>query len=87
MAPNSPVSDPAPVVLVTGASSGVGLAAALELARRGHRLALLARGEEPLEAARRARQVASEAVAHGLLEIGEGAGPVDVFGLAPGPPQ
>lgn len=51
MAPNSPLSDPAPVVLVTGASSGVGLAAALELARRGHRLALLARGEEPLQRA------------------------------------
>ncbi|MEW1953200.1 SDR family NAD(P)-dependent oxidoreductase [Terrabacter sp. NPDC080008] len=40
-----------PVVLVTGASSGVGLATALELARRGHRLALLARGEEPLQRA------------------------------------
>lgn len=41
----------APVVLVTGASSGVGLAAAMELARRGRRLALLARGEGPLQGA------------------------------------
>lgn len=39
------------VVLVTGASSGVGLAAAHELARRGHPLALLARNEETLERA------------------------------------
>ena len=44
--------------------------------------AFLARGETPLEAARRARAVASEAVASGLREIGAGAGPVDVFGLA-----
>jgi hydroxymethylpyrimidine/phosphomethylpyrimidine kinase len=49
--------------------------------------AFLARGEAPLEAARKAREIASEAVANGLREIGEGAGPVDVFGLAPGPPQ
>jgi len=44
--------------------------------------AYLAHGCEPLEAARRARVVASEAVANGLREIGSGAGPVDVFGLA-----
>jgi hydroxymethylpyrimidine/phosphomethylpyrimidine kinase len=44
--------------------------------------AFLAHGCEPLEAARRAREVASEAVANGLRGIGAGAGPVDVFGLA-----
>jgi hydroxymethylpyrimidine/phosphomethylpyrimidine kinase len=49
--------------------------------------AFLARGETPLEAARRAHAIASEAVANGLREIGAGAGPVDVFGLASGPPQ
>jgi hydroxymethylpyrimidine/phosphomethylpyrimidine kinase len=49
--------------------------------------AFLARGEEPLEAARKARAVASEAVRNGLREIGAGAGPVDVFGLASGPRQ
>jgi len=49
--------------------------------------AFLARGETPLDAARRARVIASEAVANGLREIGAGAGPVDVFGLASGPPQ
>jgi hydroxymethylpyrimidine/phosphomethylpyrimidine kinase len=43
--------------------------------------AFLALGETPLEAARRARVVASAAVAAGLREIGEGPGPVDVFGL------
>jgi len=49
--------------------------------------AFLARGETPLEAARKARVIASAAVAAGLREIGHGAGPVDVFGLASGPPQ
>jgi hydroxymethylpyrimidine/phosphomethylpyrimidine kinase len=42
--------------------------------------AYLARGEEPLEAARKAREIASAAVGGGLREIGAGAGPVDVFG-------
>jgi len=41
----------------------------------------LARGEEPLEAARKARVVASEAVGAGLRGIGRGAGPVNVLGL------
>jgi hydroxymethylpyrimidine/phosphomethylpyrimidine kinase len=49
--------------------------------------AYLALGEVPLEAARRAREVASAAVAAGLREIGEGPGPVDVFDLASGPAQ
>jgi hydroxymethylpyrimidine/phosphomethylpyrimidine kinase len=43
--------------------------------------AFLARGKTPVEAARKAREVASEAVAHGLRELGAGPGPVDVFGL------
>ena len=47
--------------------------------------AFLARGDEVLEAARKAREIASEAVGNGLREIGSGAGPVDVFGLATGP--
>jgi hydroxymethylpyrimidine/phosphomethylpyrimidine kinase len=46
--------------------------------------AFLAHGETPLEAARGARKVAAEAVAHGLREVGAGPGPVDVFGLAQG---
>jgi hydroxymethylpyrimidine/phosphomethylpyrimidine kinase len=44
--------------------------------------ACLALGHTPLEAAERAREVASEAVRDGLREIGAGPGPVDVFGLA-----
>jgi hydroxymethylpyrimidine/phosphomethylpyrimidine kinase len=43
--------------------------------------AFLARGAEPLEAARRAREIASEAVGAGLRSIGAGSGPVDVLGL------
>jgi len=49
--------------------------------------AYLALGETPLEAARKAREVASAAVASGLRELGEGPGPVDVFNLTSGPPQ
>jgi hydroxymethylpyrimidine/phosphomethylpyrimidine kinase len=41
----------------------------------------LARGDDPLTAARHARDIASEAVRNGLREIGGGPGPVDVFGL------
>ena len=43
--------------------------------------AYLARGEEPLEAARRAREIASAAVGAGLRGIGKGPGPVNVLGL------
>jgi hydroxymethylpyrimidine/phosphomethylpyrimidine kinase len=44
----------------------------------------LARGEDPLEAARIAKRFASEAIRDGLRSIGEGAGPVDVLGLSRG---
>jgi hydroxymethylpyrimidine/phosphomethylpyrimidine kinase len=43
--------------------------------------ALLARGFELEAAARRAAEVASDAVLHGLAGIGAGDGPVDVLGL------
>ena len=59
-----------------GASHGSGCTHSSALA------ALLARGRSPLEAARGAREIASEAVALGLTEIGAGPGPVDVFGLS-----
>jgi NAD(P)-dependent dehydrogenase (short-subunit alcohol dehydrogenase family) len=42
------------VVVITGASGGIGAALAAELARRGASLALLARRREPLEAVARA---------------------------------
>jgi hydroxymethylpyrimidine/phosphomethylpyrimidine kinase len=41
----------------------------------------LALGLDPLEAARKAKEIASEAVRDGLRSIGQGPGPVDVFGL------
>ncbi len=41
----------------------------------------LAKGLDPLEAARAAKRIASEAVRDGLRSVGEGPGPVDVFGL------
>jgi len=44
--------------------------------------AYLARGLAPLEAARRAKEIASFAVRDGLLGIGAGPGPVDSLGLA-----
>jgi hydroxymethylpyrimidine/phosphomethylpyrimidine kinase len=44
--------------------------------------ALLARGEDVLAAAMVAAATASDAVAHGLTELGAGEGPVDVFHLA-----
>jgi hydroxymethylpyrimidine/phosphomethylpyrimidine kinase len=43
--------------------------------------AFLARGDLPLEAARKARETASAAVGAGLQGIGSGPGPVDVFDL------
>lgn len=43
--------------------------------------AFLARGDDPLEAVRKAREVASAAIAHGLRGIGAGPGPVDAIGI------
>ena len=58
-----------------GASHGSGCTHSSALAAR------LALGDTPIEAARRARAIAAEAVANGLREIGSGAGPVDVLGI------
>jgi hydroxymethylpyrimidine/phosphomethylpyrimidine kinase len=43
--------------------------------------ARLAWGDEPLAAARRAKEMAARAVRDGLTEIGAGPGPVDVLGI------
>jgi hydroxymethylpyrimidine/phosphomethylpyrimidine kinase len=59
-----------------GASHGSGCTHSSALA------ALLARGVELRDAASLARQIAAEAVRDGLRELGRGAGPVDVLGLA-----
>jgi hydroxymethylpyrimidine/phosphomethylpyrimidine kinase len=58
-----------------GASHGSGCTHSSALA------AHLARGFEPLEAARAAREIAAEAVGNGLRELGEGSGPVDALGV------
>jgi len=59
-----------------GAAHGSGCTHSSVLAAR------LALGDEPLEAARAARELASRAVAQGLREIGKGPGPVDILGIA-----
>ena len=58
-----------------GASHGSGCTHSSALA------AHLALGLDALEAARRAKAIAAEAVENGLRELGAGAGPVDVIGL------
>ncbi len=59
-----------------GAAHGSGCTHSSTLAAR------LALGDDPLVAARHARATAAAAVADGLRNLGAGAGPVDVFGLA-----
>jgi hydroxymethylpyrimidine/phosphomethylpyrimidine kinase len=62
-----------------GAAHGSGCTHSSVLAAR------LAHGDDPLAAARVAKQLASGAVANGLNEIGAGAGPVDILGIASKP--
>ncbi len=59
-----------------GASHGSGCTHSSTLAAR------LALGDDPLAAARRAKEVAARAVRDGLRDLGRGAGPVDVLGLS-----
>jgi hydroxymethylpyrimidine/phosphomethylpyrimidine kinase len=61
-----------------GASHGSGCTHSSALAAR------LALADTPLEAARAARRIASEAVANGLRDLGSGAGPVDVLAAVHG---
>ena len=58
-----------------GAAHGSGCTHSSSLA------AFLAHGEEPLEAARRAREIASAAVGAGHRELGQGPGPVNALGV------
>jgi hydroxymethylpyrimidine/phosphomethylpyrimidine kinase len=59
----------------SGAAHGSGCTHSSALA------AHLALGLDPLDASRAAKAIASEAVRDGLQSVGEGPGPVDVFGL------
>ena len=59
-----------------GAAHGSGCTHSSVLAAR------LAWGDDPLEAARTAKEAAARAVADGLTQIGAGVGPVDVLGIA-----
>ena len=61
-----------------GAAHGSGCTHSSTLAAR------LALGDDVLDAARAAKEAASAAVRDGLRELGQGAGPVDVFGLRHG---
>jgi hydroxymethylpyrimidine/phosphomethylpyrimidine kinase len=58
-----------------GAAHGSGCTHSSVLAAR------LAWGDDPLDAARTAKEVAARAVLNGLAEIGAGAGPVDVLAM------
>lgn len=84
--------NPEEVIVITGASAGVGRAAALAFARPGAKLALLARGKERLESARRevesrgARAIAisvdvadAAAVEKAAGEIEDALGPIDIW--------
>ena len=59
----------------SGAAHGSGCTHSSALA------AYLAHGDKPLEAARKAKELAARAVGQGLRDVGGGAGPVDALGV------
>jgi NAD(P)-dependent dehydrogenase (short-subunit alcohol dehydrogenase family) len=80
------------VVVITGASAGVGRATVVEFARHGARIGLLARGRDGLEAARRDAEAAggeglvlpldvsdADAVEQAAARVEETFGPIDVW--------
>lgn len=80
------------VVVITGASAGVGRATAREFARHGARVALLARGQEGLEAARSEVEALGgealvipadvadpEQLEHAAAQVEEQFGPIDIW--------
>ena len=88
------------VALITGASSGLGFAAARALARRGARIAVSSRGGEKLERAQRElAATASEVIAVAadvrqpddlvelVSQVEEGLGPIDVLVANGGGPR
>jgi hydroxymethylpyrimidine/phosphomethylpyrimidine kinase len=75
-------ADRAAVIEIPGERHAAGAAHGSGCTHSAVLAAQLALGETPLQAARVARLRAGEAVARGLRELGAGAGPVDVLGLA-----
>lgn len=80
------------VIVVTGAGAGVGRATAVEFARRGDRVALLARGEEQLAAAAREVRAAGGTPLEVVVDVADAAaveaaaerierelGPIDIW--------
>ncbi len=80
------------VVVITGASAGVGRAAAIKFARHGARVALLARGQDGLEGARRDVEAAggealvlqvdvsdADVVERAAAAVEETFGPIDIW--------
>ena len=64
---------PPPLVLITGASSGLGQALALRYHRAGWRLALVARREEPMRAWAQAQGLAADRVTVYAADVCDGA--------------
>jgi len=71
MTPKS--SESKPLAVVTGASQGIGYTIAEELARRGYRLALVARREKPLQAAVERLGATAPAVRGFACDVGDSA--------------
>ncbi len=69
------------VVLIEGVRHPDGAAHGSGCTHSSMLAAQLALGRTPLDAARTARELAGQAVAGGLRDVGAGAGPVDVLGL------
>lgn len=61
-----------PVTLITGASSGIGAALAREVAARGHRVGLLARRAERLEALAESLRAAGHEAAWAMADVRDG---------------
>jgi hydroxymethylpyrimidine/phosphomethylpyrimidine kinase len=75
-------ADDGPAVEIEGVRHADGAAHGSGCTHSSVLAAQLALGRAPLDAARTARQLAGGAVAGGLRDVGAGAGPVDVLGLA-----
>src|SRR5215210_410046 len=68
------------IVVITGASAGVGRAVAREFGKRGARVGLIARGIDGLEAAKReVEELGGEAIEAAAQKIEEAFGPIDIW--------